>query len=341
MIASRIVNNVNGLKMHILEAGPRGQLVLFLHGFPELARSWKAQLEACAKAGYHCVAPDQRGYGETTGWDAADVSSFGAQTLVKDMVALVLALGYRSCIVVGHDFGTTPAYYAVLSRPDMFRAIALLSIPLGTVPRLPVPRAGEAVNLGYQRARERGLVHYQDALMQPETERRMLKDMRSWLKASYYLNSGESEEARSFSPKEGRLRPMARPIGENPLSDPPASPLKWISDAEIDEVATTFQRTGVRGAINWYRNIPDNVDFLQLFAGGGVRVPLMFLAGEYDFCVGMYQHFYDQYEAKVPGFVSKHLIPDAGHWVQQEKPDEVNRLLLDFFRKVPPSPAKL
>ena len=143
-VRSRIVENINGLAIHMLEAGfeTSGRpLILLLHGFPELAYSWRKIIGPLAAAGYHVVAPDQRGYGRTTGWDGAydgDLDSFRLPNLVRDALGLVSALGYRSvAAVVGHDFGSPVAAYCALIRPDVFRSVALMSAPFGGPPRLP------------------------------------------------------------------------------------------------------------------------------------------------------------------------------------------------------------
>jgi len=145
-VRSRFASGINGLTMHLLEAGyetPGRPAVLLLHGFPELAYSWRKILPQLAAAGYHTIAPDQRGYGRTTGWDGrydGDVASFRMPNLVRDAAALVSALGLRSvAAVVGHDFGSPVAAYCALIRPEMFRSVVLMSAPFGGVPAGPAP----------------------------------------------------------------------------------------------------------------------------------------------------------------------------------------------------------
>jgi pimeloyl-ACP methyl ester carboxylesterase len=143
-IRSRFVDDINGLRMHVLEAGyeTRGRpCVLLLHGFPELSFSWRKVMPGLAEAGYHVIAPDQRGYGRTTGWDAnydGDLNSFRLLNLVRDALGLVSAFGYRSVdAVVGHDFGSSVAAWCALVRPDVFRSAALMSAPFAGPPPLP------------------------------------------------------------------------------------------------------------------------------------------------------------------------------------------------------------
>ena len=153
-IRSRYVDNINGLRMHVLEAGfeTRGRpCVLLLHGFPELAFSWRKVMPVLAEAGYHVIAPDQRGYGRTTGWDPdydGDLASFRLTNLVRDALGLVSAFGYRSVdAVIGHDFGSSVAAWCALIRPDVFRSVVMMSAPFGGPPSLPfntVRRARQA-----------------------------------------------------------------------------------------------------------------------------------------------------------------------------------------------------
>src|SRR5690349_24931555 len=141
-VSSRLVPDINGLRVHLLEAGaPERPCVLLLHGFPELAYSWRKVMPALAEAGYHVVAPDLRGYGRTTGWNAdydADLSPFRVPNLVRDVLGLVSAFGYRSVdAVIGHDFGSPIAAWCALIRPDVFRSVVMMSAPFGGPPSLP------------------------------------------------------------------------------------------------------------------------------------------------------------------------------------------------------------
>src|SRR5262245_8497536 len=150
-IRSRVISSVNGLAVNILEAGferPGRPAVLLLHGFPELAYSWRKVMLPLADAGYHVIAPDQRGYGRTTGWDDsydADPDPFRVLNMVRDSIGLVYALGYRSvAMVAGHDAGAPVASWAALIRPDIFRAVTILSSPFEGPPSLPFDTANGA-----------------------------------------------------------------------------------------------------------------------------------------------------------------------------------------------------
>ena len=175
-IRARLVRSVNGLDMHVLEAGfeaPGRPLVLLLHGFPELAYSWRKVMLPLAAAGFHVVAPDQRGYGRTTGWDAdydGDLASFRILNAVRDALGLVAALGYRDVpLVAGHDFGASVAAWCALVRPDIFRSVALMSAPFAGPPALPfdtadnpAPQASSAPDIHQELAKlDRPRKHYQ------------------------------------------------------------------------------------------------------------------------------------------------------------------------------------
>eukprot|EP00659_Diplonema_papillatum_P016721 gene16721-25672_t len=165
-IARKSVDNRNGLRMSYLECGEKpgkgGFVVAFLHGFPDLSSTWVKQMQACADQGYWAVAPDQRGYGETTGWDAADVDSYRGMNLARDVVGLLQAIGASKAVLVGHDFGTTPAFYTALARPDLIVGLCMLSIPLCTAPPVMVPNAGRAIHRNYAAMRKKGFIHYQE-----------------------------------------------------------------------------------------------------------------------------------------------------------------------------------
>src|SRR5436305_6152278 len=166
-IRPRFVENINGLTMHVLEAGsgePGRPCILLLHGFPELAYSWRKVMLPLAAAGFHVIAPDQRGYGRTTGWDGSydgDLNAFRILNVVKDALALVFALGHRSvAAVVGHDFGSPVAAYCALVRPDVFRAVVLMSAPFAGPPALSFGAAAKPKILDDLAALGRPRKHY-------------------------------------------------------------------------------------------------------------------------------------------------------------------------------------
>eukprot|EP01061_Rhynchopus_euleeides_P010240 TRINITY_DN19668_c0_g1_i1.p2 TRINITY_DN19668_c0_g1~~TRINITY_DN19668_c0_g1_i1.p2 ORF type:complete len:347 (+),score=92.48 TRINITY_DN19668_c0_g1_i1:187-1227(+) len=328
-VVRKTVNNGNGLDVSYLEAGPRdGPLVVFVHGFPELAECWTAQLAHFGARGWWAVAYDQRGYGETTGWDETDIQSCDAYNLAKDCAGFILSLGSHAAFLVGHDFGTTTVFYTALYRPDLVKGVCCMGIPLGPVPTAMKPNAGASMDRAFAKLRKRGLIHYQDAMILPETEAEMARDLRGWLAKTYYVSSGLSPW--KVSAAKGKLYPMILPLGELMTSRIPDGEVPQLNFIDIDAQTAQFKKTGMRAAVNWYRNVGRNVDLLQLFAGSPLRMPYAFIAGEHDFCVQMYPDLYARIE-KIPGFKFKALIKDAGHWVQQERPQETCVALEKFL----------
>lgn len=359
-VRSRRVDGVNGLSMHVLEAGRAGQpAVLLLHGFPELAYSWRRVLPALADAGLHAIAPDQRGYGLTTGWDAdydGDLMSFRMLNLARDALGLLDRLGVPSvAAVVGHDFGSPVAAWCALWRPDVFRSVVLMSAPFAGPPAL--PRAGEAAHDVHAElaALPRPRKHYQryygtraaDADM-----RHCPQGVHAFLRAYYHVKSADWPANRPY-----RLAAWnAASLAELPTyyvmdahEDMPATvahamptreqidACSWLGDDELRVYSRTFERTGFQGGLQWYRAAasPRVAAELQLWSGRAIDVPAMFVAGRSDW--GVYQRPGD-FEAMATRGCSRlsggcHLIDGAGHWVQQEQPDAVNRLLVDFLAR--------
>lgn len=308
----------NGLRMHVTEAGA-GPLVVLCHGFPELAYSWRHQLPALAAAGFHAVAPDQRGYGKTD--RPEPIEAYHLLNLTADIVGLVQALGHDQAVVVGHDWGSPVAWTCALLRPDVFRAVALLSVPYlqrnwhdprPTDLMRMIAGAGEFYQLYFQ---EPG---------RAETD--LGADVRRTMTLMLYGASGDA-------PPEKRWRPVF-PKGERPL-DAGAMPDRlpaWLTEADLDFFTAEFARTGFRGGLNWYRNLDRWWELTHFLCGATIRQPSLFVAGEHDAVIDMYRPAYDALEQTMPGLRGKVLLPGAGHWVQQERPDDVNRLLVEFVR---------
>ena len=286
-VRSRIVDNINGLAIYILEAGfeTSGRpLILLLHGFPELAYSWRKIMGPLAAAGYHVVAPDQRGYGRTTGWDGAydgDVASFRLANLVRDALGLVSALGYRSvAAVVGHDFGSPVAAYCALIRPDVFRSVALMSAPFGGPPQLPFNTADETTpsaapdpsSVFEDLARlDPPRKHYQLYYQTREANDDMWKapqGLHAFLRAYYHYKSADWTgnkpfKLASFTARELARMPtyyimdltkgMAETAAEHMPSEEQVAACKWLTDAQLSVYADEFSRTGFQGGLQWYR----------------------------------------------------------------------------------------
>lgn len=314
-IGHRIVET-NGIRMHIAEQGT-GPLVVLCHGFPESWYSWRHQLAALTEAGFHAVAPDMRGYGRTDRPEAID--QYSLLHLVGDIVGLVDALGGEPAVVVGHDWGAPVAWHAALLRPDRFRGVAGLSVPYrpraGVRPTTVMPRTEDAVF--YQ------LYFQEPGVAEAEFER----DPRATLLGMLYWGSGDAprgERRLGMVPKGGGF------LGERSV---PALP-PWLTEADLDVYAAEFARTGFRGGLNWYRNIDRNWELLAPYAGAKVEIPALYIAGDRDLVVtfpGM-DKLIPNLSQFVPNLRNTILLPGCGHWTQQERPDEVNRAIIEFLR---------
>jgi pimeloyl-ACP methyl ester carboxylesterase len=310
--------HVNGIHIHVAEQGS-GPLVLLCHGFPESWYSWRHQLAALAAAGFHAVAPDMRGYGQTDRPEPID--QYTLLHLVGDMVGLVDALGAESAVIAGHDWGAPVAWHAALLRPDRFRGVIGLSVPFrprGPVPPTTVmPRADDA--LFY-------MLYFQQ-VGPPEAE--LERDVRSTVRSLLHSGSGDGAAGDAgrgpMVPRDGGFLTLMR----NPTALP-----AWLSEADVDFYVAEFTRTGFRGGLNWYRNIDRNWELLAPFTGVRVSVPALYIAGDRDLVIrapGM-----DQLVANLGQFVPQLrrtiMLPGCGHWTQQERPAEVNAAMIDFLR---------
>jgi pimeloyl-ACP methyl ester carboxylesterase len=364
-IRSRIVPNSNGLAMHVLEAGfePKGRpCVLLLHGFPELAYSWRKVMLPLASAGYHVVAPDQRGYGRTTGWDDAydgDLDSFRLPNLVRDALGLVSALGYRSvACVVGHDFGSPVTAYCALIRPDVFRSVVLMSAPFAGPPALAfdtadAPTFGAAApDMDAQLAAlDPPRKHYQSYYGTREANANMHdcpQGVHAFLRAYYYVKSADWKgnhpvRLSSFTAQElakipryyimDRNRGMAETVAaEMPEADY-AEGCQWLREDELRVYSSEYARTGFQGGLQWYRCRGGKFAAeLETFSGRTIDVPSAFIAGKSDWGVyqspGALERMQSSACTRMSGV---HLIDGAGHWVQQEQAGAVSRLLQEFL----------
>jgi pimeloyl-ACP methyl ester carboxylesterase len=370
-IRSRFVNDINGLTIHMLEAGYEGKnrpCVLLLHGFPELAYSWRKVMLPLAEAGFHVVAPDQRGYGRTTGWDGdydGDLGSFRFLNLVRDAMGLVSALGYRSvAAVIGHDFGSPVAAYCSLIRPDVFHAVALMSAPFGGPPSLPfntadnVPKrsAGQATTIHEQLAAlTPARKHYQWYYSTREANDNMHnapQGLHAFLRAYYHYKSADWKQNKP-SPLKAWVaselaklptyyimeldKGMAETVAPEMPSATDIAACKWLPDEELKVYSAEYGRMGFQGGLQWYRcrTTGRYEAELEVFAGRTIDVPSCFIAGKSDW--GIYQKPGDierMQDTVCTQMLGCHLVDGAGHWVQQEQPREVSRLLIEFLRQV-------
>jgi pimeloyl-ACP methyl ester carboxylesterase len=371
-IRCRYVDDINGLRVHVLEAGfeIHGRpCLLLLHGFPELAFSWRKVMPALAAAGYHVIAPDQRGYGRTTGWDAdydGDLASFRLPNLVRDALGLASAFGYRTVdAVIGHDFGSSVAAWCALIRPDVFRSVVMMSAPFAGPPPLAFDAAADApAKPAKENSKEdpvhreladlpRPRKHYQWYYSTREANADMHKapqGVHDFLRAYYHHKSADWKANAPYPLKSwsaGELaklptyyvmdlaRDMAATVAEEMPSAAEIAANQWLPDGELSFYSAEYARTGFQGGLQWYRCgtsgafIPE----LQLWSGRTIDVPSCFISGRQDW--GTYQRpgVFEAMQTKAcTRMIGCHLVDGAGHWVQQEQPAEVSGLLLAFLQ---------
>ena len=309
----------NGIALHLAEAG-KGPLVILLHGFPEVWYSWRHQLPALAAAGYHAVAPDLRGYGETDAPQA--IESYSMLTMTADIAGLLDAMQAETAVLVGHDWGAEIAWRCAQLYPRRIAAVVALSVPYSPRPMIPTQRmkraSGNVFNLALY-AQELGVA-----------EAELEADVRRTLRLFLYAYSGDAPPD---------LMPalfMAKPASARALDgmpEPPALPV-WLTEADLDYYTQAFVRTGFRGALNRLRNI--DRDWEELARGGEppVEQPVLFMGGELDSAVRFGN--IEAMRAALPKLRKLVLLPGCGHWEQQERPSEVNAELIDFLREVFP-----
>jgi pimeloyl-ACP methyl ester carboxylesterase len=360
-VRARVIESGTGLNMHVLEAGfevANRPCVVLLHGFPELAYSWRKVMPLLGAAGFHVIAPDQRGYGRTTRADAADgdLGSFHLLSLVQDTLGLLAALEIQhAATVVGHDFGSPVAAWCALLRPDVFRSVALLSAPFGGPPR-PLasgarsPMAAIAESLA---ALSPPRKHYQAYYSTPAAEadmRECPQGIHAFLRAYFHCKSADWQNRpfplKSWAAAELAKMPryyiMDRDMGMAETAArmaPTAAQIAacaWLPENELGVYSEEFARTSFQGGLQWYRSATDPPAIARLmeFSGRHIDVPCCFIAGKSDW--GTYQSP-GAYEAMCSTACSEfrgaHLIEGAGHWVQQEQPAAVGQVLIEFLKR--------
>ncbi|MFD4661430.1 alpha/beta hydrolase [Kitasatospora sp. NPDC058444] len=304
-------------RLHLVEQGT-GPLVLLVHGFPETWYSWRRQLPALAAAGYRAVALDVRGYGRSSKPAATD--AYRMLDLVEDNVALVRALGEETAVVVGHDWGSGIAATSALLHPEVFRAVGLLSVPYAP-PGGPRPTDVFARMGGDQE-------FYVSYFQEPgRAEAEMEPDLRGWLAGFYAAMSADTMPAQGkpdphfVARAGGRLRDRF-PVGRLPA---------WLTEDDLDVYAGEFERTGMTGALNRYRTMDRDWEDLAPYGGAPIEQPSLFIGGALDASTTWMADAIDAYPATLPRLVSSHVLDGCGHWIQQERPEEVNRLLVSWL----------
>ena len=352
-ITSRMVKTVTGLDMHVLEAGSmQAPMLLLLHGFPELAFSWRRVMLPLAEAGYYVVAPDLRGYGRTTGWDPnfdGDLYSFTLPNLVRDLLALLDALDRESAdCVIGHDFGSPLAAWATLLRPDIFSSVVLMSAPFAGPPDLEAKDANPDKGLSSLLPPRK---HYQWYYCTPEANRDMLEPpqgLHAFLRAYFHMKSADwapnvPEPLLAWKAEELARLPEYYVMKLNDTMPSAVSPempdvasieaCSWLPDDELAVYTAEFTRTGFQGGLNWYRTsvLPMFTRDLAVHAKRKIQMPLIFIAGEADWGYRQSPGALESMEANAcTDYRGTHIVSGAGHWVQHEQPEAIVRHILDF-----------
>ncbi|MFB8237518.1 alpha/beta fold hydrolase [Kitasatospora purpeofusca] len=310
-------------RLHLVEQG-EGPLVLLVHGFPESWYSWRHQLPALAAAGYRAVAPDVRGYGRSSRPDGVD--GYRMLALVEDCVALVRALGEESAVVVGHDWGANIAAVSALLHPEVFHAVGLLSVPYSP-PGGPRPTDLFARMGGDEE-------FYVSYFQEPgRAEAEIEPDVRGWLAGFYAALSADTMPVPSapdphFVGREGGTMRERFPAGVRPA---------WLTEEDLDVYAGEFERTGVTGALNRYRALDRDWEDLAPYRDAPVEQPALFIGGSQDASTTWLAEAIEAFPRTLPGLAAAHLLEGCGHWLQQERPEEVNRLLIDWLDSLRPA----
>jgi pimeloyl-ACP methyl ester carboxylesterase len=312
MPSSRTIS-ANGIELFVLEQG-QGPLVVLCHGWPELSYSWRHQIPAIAEAGFHVVAPDMRGFGRSSA--PPDVAAYSIFDNVGDMVALVSALGEKQAVIVGHDWGAPVAWHAAMFRPDIFTKVAGLSVPppfRGRARPLDTLRANGITNFYWQYFQTPGVA-------EAEFERDVAATMRIVL-----AGRGFSDPSAHQFVQDGQ--------GFLAGGDPNRPLPNWLTEADLATFAEIYSKTGFRGGLNWYRNLDRNWDLTAPWQGAQIHQPSLFVAGSNDGVItgliGAKQ--VKEMERVLPNLRQKLILDGAGHWVQQERPGEVNAALIAFL----------
>ena len=304
--------------MHVVESGS-GPLVICCHGFPECWYSWRHQLAAIADAGFRVIAPDQRGYGFTTVPEPID--QYTIFQLVGDIVGLVQAYDSPETVVIGHDWGSPVAWNCALLRPDLFRAVVSLSVPyMHRGKHAPMQAAKELFGDRF---------FYQLYFQTPGVaEHELQHDVAKTLRSLLFGASGAVNRRSMFDPTN---TPPASSYMLEHLPDPGDHLPDWLSQDDLDIYEQSFQHSGFRGGLNWYRNIDRNWELSAAFQGQKILQPALFITGEHD-VVPCDKSSIERMRSLVPNLQSAIVLPSVGHWTQQEDFERVNQEIIAFLR---------
>jgi pimeloyl-ACP methyl ester carboxylesterase len=316
-VSHRFVD-ANGIRLHVAEAG-EGPLVVLCHGFPESWHSYRHQLEDLAAAGYHAVAPDQRGYGQSDAPE--DVRQYSLLHLAGDVVELARALGAERFAVVGHDWGSPVASTVGLFRPDLVRGVALLSVPY-------VPR-GQTDSLTAL-TKLLGPDNYQVFFQEPGVAEAVLEaDVRASVLGALIGASGDAPQVNTLSDVSGG--DVFATMADLPVPG-------WLTGDDVEFLTGEFERTGYRGGLNWYRNSRTNWELMAAWHEAPLLPPSLFIGGDRDLVLN-WPGFRDLVgvlrEFSMPNLTKAVILEGCGHWTQQERPGEVSELLVEFLDRLP------
>jgi pimeloyl-ACP methyl ester carboxylesterase len=362
----------NGLTFHILEAGYTAQrdrpLMILCHGYPELAFSWRKIMPALADSGYYVVAFDQRGYGRTTGWDTSafedtDMSQFSLTSIVRDVVTLVHALGYRQvACIVGHDFGAVAASRCALTRPDLFRSVVMMSHPFKAPPELPFNIAHDEGNYPAPP------IDIQAALAKLDNPRKHYKwynstkeaahewsspaqGLRDFLRGYLHVKSADWKNNQPYPLKKWSAEELAKmpnyyimpldksmpeAIADMMASEDASATQRWMSEDDLNVYVQEWSRTGFQGGLNFYRTTTDpaKTKDMDLFAGKKIECPSTFISGKRDWGNFQQPGAIEGFPESCSDFRGVKFIDSAGHWPQQENPDRVIEEILHFCQNL-------
>lgn len=364
---------IRDLDMHFLHAGHhKAPLILLLHGFPELSYSWREIIVPLSQLGYFVVAPDQRGYGRTTRPAAQglqvtyedDLGPYRILNLTQDIVALVQGLGYdRAAAVIGHDFGSLVAAHCALVRPDIFASVVCMSAPYAGQLRFATVWGEDAHHAGRPRQSAWAALNHHLALLHPPMKHYTTyfstptansdmwnppQGLRAFLRAYFHMKSGDwpgnnphplNDISQVLKLPHYYVMPIHQTMPEAVEAHAP-SPVEvlrnnWLPDDELSVYVDEFNRTGFQGGLNWYRAQVDAryTEELGVFAGKKIEVPAMFIGGAKDWGVFQSPGALEKMKEVCTDFRGMALVPDAGHWVQQERPKDVMQALSGFLGK--------
>lgn len=335
--------NVQGARLHYVEMG-KGPLVILVHGFPELWYSWRNQIPAIAKQGFRVVAYDQRGYGSSSKF--GDARHYSLCSLVADLVGLISALGEETAILIGHDWGAPVVWTAACLHPELVDGvmgiaipfsgrgqIALPNNPFGELPPSQIDRIISGPDKEFYQVRFGEMTSIFDEIE---------CDLRGWVRGITWSVSGQALAAAGYAP-DGvdpvefiRASPMCVPPGtamRSQFATPETMP-DWFTEADLDVFVDALQMSGFAGPLSYYRNMEQNWQDLEAIVGKPVQSPAMFVGGEYDVCTHWGADAIEQAPQHIPNWLGSRIIAGAGHWIQQEKPDDTNVVIAEFLNKV-------